>query len=219
MGNLHVTGRVAVTVAVAPLFAVGLHRTVARVLGKAWLQAGDLALAGRAWNCRSLAACALDLGGCCCARQGPSRCRGRCGVVPRYRTAWEGGQGAGEGHRAGLRRRPGVDQENGLLAHCLRALDLDLRLLLDLCCSLLDLGVGTRLLLLSCCHHAAVVGGSGCAQGEGATIKKGWLVRPAWMGVRPMGRWRGGWCWFPVGCRNWGEGKRCGCWIGRRELV
>ena len=53
MENLHVTGRVAVTVAVAPLFAVELHRKVARVLGKAWLQAGDLALAGRAWNCRS----------------------------------------------------------------------------------------------------------------------------------------------------------------------
>ena len=72
----------------------------------------------------------------------------------------------------------------GLLVTCCRAA--------WICCSLLDLGVGTRLLLLSCCHHAAVVGGSGCAQGEGAAIKKGWLVRPAWMGVRPMGRWRGG---------------------------
>ena len=61
-----------------------------------------------------------------------SRRYGRCGVVPRYRTAWEGSQGAGEGHRAGLRRWPGVDQENGLLARCLCALDLDLRLLLDL---------------------------------------------------------------------------------------
>jgi len=38
LGNLRVTGRVAVTVAVVPFFAVGLHRTVARVLGKAWLQ-------------------------------------------------------------------------------------------------------------------------------------------------------------------------------------
>ena len=56
MGNLVVAGRVTVTVAVVPLFAVGLHRRVARVLGKAWLQAGDLALAGRAWNCHSLAA-------------------------------------------------------------------------------------------------------------------------------------------------------------------
>ena len=44
LGNLVV----AVTVAVVPIFAVGLHRRVARVLGKAWLQAGDLALAGRA---------------------------------------------------------------------------------------------------------------------------------------------------------------------------
>jgi len=61
LGNLVVTGRVAVTVAVAPLFAVRLHRTVARVLGKTWLQSGGLALAGRAWNCRSPAACAAGL--------------------------------------------------------------------------------------------------------------------------------------------------------------
>jgi len=102
LGNLVVAGRVAITVAVVPLFAVRLHRRVARVLGKAWLQAGDLALAGRAWNCRSLAACALDLGGCCCARRRASRCRGRCGVVPHHRTAWEGGQDTGEGHRVSL---------------------------------------------------------------------------------------------------------------------
>ena len=52
-GNLVVAGRVAVTVAVVTLFAVGLHRRVARVLGKAWQQAGDLALAGRVSNCCS----------------------------------------------------------------------------------------------------------------------------------------------------------------------
>ena len=62
LGNLVFAGRVAVTVAVVPLFAVGLHGRVARVLGKTWLQAGDLALAGRAWNRRSLAACAAGLG-------------------------------------------------------------------------------------------------------------------------------------------------------------
>ena len=51
--NLVVVGRVAVTVTVVPLFAVGLHGRVARLLEEAWLQAGDLALAGKASNCRS----------------------------------------------------------------------------------------------------------------------------------------------------------------------
>ena len=49
-------------------------------------------------------------------RRRASRRYGRCGAALRYWTAWEGGQGAGESHRAGLRRRPGVDQENSLLA-------------------------------------------------------------------------------------------------------
>ena len=62
----------------------------------------------------------------CCARQGPSRCRGRCGAAIRCRTAWEGSQGAGEGHRASLRRRPGVDQENSPLARCWRCRSADL---------------------------------------------------------------------------------------------
>jgi len=64
-GNLIVAGRVTVTVAVVPLLAVGLQGRVAKVLEKAWLQAGDLALVGRAWNCRSPelahAACCLLL--------------------------------------------------------------------------------------------------------------------------------------------------------------
>jgi len=45
-----------------------------------------------------------------------SRCRGRCGVVPRHRSAREGGQGTGKGHRVSLRQRSDVDRENGLLA-------------------------------------------------------------------------------------------------------
>jgi len=44
------------------------------------------------------------------------RCCGCCGAAPRCWTAGEGSQGAGEGCRAGLRRRAGVDQERGLLA-------------------------------------------------------------------------------------------------------
>ena len=40
-GNLTVTGRVAVTVAVVRFLAVGLHRTVARILGKATVSVSD----------------------------------------------------------------------------------------------------------------------------------------------------------------------------------
>ena len=58
MGNLVVAGRVAVTVAVVPIFAVGLHRGVARVLGKvtvpvsddAWHGSGDSLLARGRWG-------------------------------------------------------------------------------------------------------------------------------------------------------------------------
>ena len=71
MENLVVTGRVAVTVAVAPLFAVGLYRTVARVLEKATVLVSD---DGLAWIWRT--ACSLPVGSglliavqirCCCA--------------------------------------------------------------------------------------------------------------------------------------------------------
>ena len=53
LGKLVVAGRVAVAVAVAWFLAVGLHGRVARVLEKAWQQAGDLALTGRVSNCCS----------------------------------------------------------------------------------------------------------------------------------------------------------------------
>ena len=46
--------RVAVAAAVVLLLTVGLQGRVARVLEEAWLQAGDLALAGGVLNCCSL---------------------------------------------------------------------------------------------------------------------------------------------------------------------
>ena len=65
LGNLRITGRVAVTVAVVPLFAVGLHGKVARVLEKATVPVSSdgLAWIGRT-RCSLAAVLLLSFLGC-----------------------------------------------------------------------------------------------------------------------------------------------------------